>query len=39
MRLVYPYADKEPTMGMIEAVRGAKSGMIIEKPYIMYEKA
>lgn len=39
MRLVYPYADKEPTMVMIEAVRGAKSGMIIEKPYIMYEKA
>lgn len=37
MRLVYPFADKEPSMVMIEAVRGAKSGMIIEKPYVMYQ--
>ena len=37
MRLVYPHADKEPVMVMIEAVRGARSGMVVEKPYIMYE--
>lgn len=38
MRLVYPYVDKEPNMVLIEAVRGAKSRMTVEKPLIVYRK-
>lgn len=38
MRLVYPYLDKEPNMVLIEAVRGGKSRMTVEKPLIVYEK-
>ncbi|MBP9997363.1 MAG: tRNA1(Val) (adenine(37)-N6)-methyltransferase [Lachnospiraceae bacterium] len=37
MRFVYPYADKEPNMVLIEAKRGAKSRVTIEKPLIVYE--
>lgn len=38
MRLVYPYADREPNMVLIEAVRGGKPRMTVEKPLIVYEK-
>ncbi len=38
MRLVYPYIDKEPNMLLIEAVRGGKSRLQVEKPLIVYEK-
>jgi len=38
MRLVYPYIDKDPNMVLIEAVRGGKSRMQVEKPLIVYEK-
>lgn len=38
MRLVYPYADKEPNMVLLEAVRGGKSFMTVEKPLIIYEE-
>lgn len=38
MRLVYPYADKEPNMVLIEAVRGGKSRITVEKPLIVYSK-
>lgn len=38
MRLVHPYIDKEPNMVLIEAVRGGKSRLTIEKPLIVYEK-
>ena len=38
MRLVHPYADKEPNMVLIEAVRGGRSMIKIEKPLIVYEK-
>lgn len=38
MRLVYPYVDKEPNMVLIEAVRGGKSRMTVEKPLIVYER-
>ena len=37
MRLVYPYADKEPNMVLIEAVRRGKPGMRVEKPLIVYD--
>lgn len=38
MRLVYPFADKEPNMVLIEAVRGGRSMIKVEKPLIVYEK-
>ena len=36
MQLVYPFVDKEPNMVLIEAVRGGKSRMRVEKPLIVY---
>lgn len=38
MQLVHPYVDKEPNMVLIEATRGGKSRMTVEKPLIVYEK-
>ena len=38
MQLVYPYIDKEPNMVLIEATRGGKSRLLVEKPLIVYEK-
>ena len=37
MQLVYPYADKEPNMVLIEAVRGGKPRLTVEKPLIVYK--
>lgn len=37
MRLVYPYADREPNMLLVEGVRGGNQGMTVEKPLIVYE--
>lgn len=37
MQLVYPFVDKEPNMVLLEAVRGGKSRMVVEKPLIVYE--
>lgn len=36
MQLVYPYIDKEPNMVLLEAVRGGKPRMTVEKPLIVY---
>lgn len=38
MRLVYPYADKEPNMVLVEAKRGGKPRMTVEKPLIVYKE-
>lgn len=38
MQFVYPYVDKEPNMVLIESVRGGKSGMIVEKPLVVFQK-
>ena len=38
MQLVYPYADREPNMVLLEAVKGGRLGMLVEKPLIVYEK-
>lgn len=38
MKLVYPFVDKEPNMVLIEAVRGGKSRMTVEKPLIVYQE-
>ena len=37
MRLVYPFADKEPNMVLIEAVSGGNSRMTVEAPLILFE--
>lgn len=37
MQLVHSFIDKEPSMVLIEAVRGAKPRMKIDKPLIVYE--
>lgn len=38
MQLVYPYVDREPNMVLIEAVRGGRSRLTIEKPLIVFEE-
>lgn len=38
MRLVYPYADKEPVMVLVEGVRGGNPRMRVEKPLIIYRE-
>ena len=38
MQLVYPFADKEPNMVLLEAVRGGKSRLTVEKPLIIYKE-
>lgn len=37
MRFVHPYVDKEPNMVLIEAIKGGKSMVKIEKPLVVYE--
>ncbi len=37
MQMVYPYVDKEPNMVLIEAVRGGRPRMRVEKPLIVYK--
>ncbi|WP_334297182.1 tRNA1(Val) (adenine(37)-N6)-methyltransferase [Anaerosporobacter faecicola] len=38
MKLVHPYVDKEPNMVLIEAIKGAKSMIKVEKPLIVYKE-
>lgn len=38
MKLVHPFADKEPNMVLIEGVRGGRSRMTVEKPLIVYRQ-
>lgn len=38
MRLVYPFVDKEPNMVLIEALKGGKSRITVEKPLIIYKE-
>ncbi|MDE6608236.1 MAG: SAM-dependent methyltransferase, partial [Lachnospiraceae bacterium] len=38
MRFVHPFVDKEPNMVLIEANRGGRSRMTVEKPLIVYQK-
>lgn len=38
MRLVYPYADKEPNMVLVEGLKGGKPRLKTEPPLIVYEK-
>ena len=38
LRLVYPFADKEPNMVLIEALKGGNSRLTVEKPLIVYKE-
>lgn len=38
MRLVHSFVDKEPTMVLIEAVKGGRPRLTVEKPLIIFEK-
>ena len=37
MRLVYPYVDKEPNMVLIEAIKGGRPMLKVEKPLVVYK--
>lgn len=37
IQFIHPYIDKEPTMVMIEGMKGGKSRVTIEPPIIMYK--
>lgn len=38
MRLVYPFVDKEPNMVLLEARKGRKPRITVEKPLIIYRE-
>ena len=38
MQLVYPYVDKEPNMVLLEAAKGGRPRMTVEKPLIVYRE-
>lgn len=38
MQLVYPFADKEPNMVLIEGLRGGNPRITVEKPLIVYKQ-
>lgn len=37
MRLVHPFADREPNMVLIEALKGGKPRITVEKPLVIYK--
>lgn len=39
LQFVHPYIDKEPTMVLIEGMRGGKSRVKVEPPIVLYKKA
>lgn len=38
LRFVHPYVDKEPNLVLIEAVKGGRSRVTVEKPLIIYRE-
>ena len=38
MKLVHPFVDKEPNMVLIEANRGGRARMTVERPLIVYKE-
>ena len=38
MKMVYPFVDKEPNMVLIEANRGGRPRLSMEKPWIVYKE-
>ncbi len=37
MRMVYPFSDRDPNMVLIEALKGGRPGMIVERALTIYE--
>lgn len=37
MRFVHPYVDREPSMVLIEGVRGGNRRLMVEKPLVIYD--
>lgn len=37
MQLVYPYVDREPNMVLVEALKGGRPRITVEKPLIVYK--
>ena len=38
MKMVHPFVDKEPNMVLLQASRGGKARLTVEKPLIVYQK-
>jgi tRNA1(Val) A37 N6-methylase TrmN6 len=38
MKLVHPYADKEPNMVLLECIKGGRPNLIVEAPLIVYKE-
>ena len=38
IRFVHPYVEKEPTMVLVEGIKGGRERVIIEPPLIMYKE-
>ena len=38
MQLVHPFVDKEPNMVLLEALKGGRSRITVEKPLIVYKE-
>ena len=38
LRMVYPFADREPNMVLVEGVRDAKPYLTVDPPLVVYEK-
>lgn len=38
MRFVHPFADREPNMVLLDFVKCGASGLVVEKPLVVYEK-
>ncbi len=38
IRFVHPFVNEEPTMFLIQAVKGSSSNVIIEKPLVLYKE-
>ena len=39
LKMVHPYIDKEPAMILIEAIKGGKRRLTVEKPVIIYDES
>lgn len=37
MRLVHPYVDREPNLVLLEAVRGGRARMTVERPLVIFQ--